>query len=158
MAENDAVITTPRTHLRKIKPDDRPFIERLDWLDTDRVYRRMMKMYEEQGYGFWAAVLAETGDFAGLCGLLDQQVESRYELEVGYHLLHEYRGRGLATEVARAAMEYAFQTLGKSRLISLILPDNAASIGVAGKNGLVLERDAVFRGLDVSVFAIHNDR
>jgi RimJ/RimL family protein N-acetyltransferase len=55
-------------------------------------------------------------------------------------------------------MEYAFRTLEKRRLISLILPANAASTGVAKKNGLALEREAVFRGLEVGVFAIYNDR
>ena len=156
MIDNGVVITTPRTYRRKITLDDRRFVERLDWLDSDRVYRRTMKMYEERAYGFWAVILAETGDFAGLCGLLDQRVEGRYELELGYHLLLEYPGRGLATEAARAVMDYAFQSLGTKRLISIILPDNAASIGVAKKNGLVFEREAVFRGLVVSVFAVHN--
>jgi RimJ/RimL family protein N-acetyltransferase len=156
MIDNGVVITTPRTYMRKITLDDRRFVERLDWLDSDRVYRRTMKMYEERAYGFWAVILAETGNFAGLCGLLDQRVEGRYELELGYHLLPEYQGRGLATEAARAVMDYAFQSLGKKRLISIILPDNAASIGVAKKNGLVFEREAVFRGLVVSVFAVHN--
>jgi RimJ/RimL family protein N-acetyltransferase len=143
--------------MRKLGADDRRLVERLDWLDTDRVYRRTMKMYEQHGYGFWAVILAGTDSFVGLCGLLDQEVEGRYELEVGYHLLPEYQGRGLATEAARAVMEYAFHTLGKKRLISIILPDNAASIGVAKKNGLVPERKAVFRGLDVAIYAVHND-
>lgn len=143
--------------MRKITLDDRRYVERLDWLDSDRVYRRTMKMYEERDYGFWAVILSGTGRFAGLCGLLDQHVDGCHELEVGYHLLPEYRGRGLATEAARAVMDYAFRTLGKKRVISIILPDNDASIGVAKKNGLVLEKEATFRGHDVIVFAARND-
>ena len=132
-------------------------MERLYWLDTDRVYRRTMQMYKEGGYGFWAIVLTDSDCFAGLCGLLDQVIDGCRELEVGYHLLPEHQGRGLATETARAVMQYAFHKLRKRRLISIILPDNDGSIGVAKKNGLVFEKEAVFRDLDVLVFSATRD-
>jgi RimJ/RimL family protein N-acetyltransferase len=54
-------------------------------------------------------------------------------------------------------MQYAFDKLRKRRLISIILPDNEGSIGVAKKNGLVLEKAAVFRDLDVLVFSATRD-
>ena len=43
----------------------------------------------------------------------------------------ESRGRGLATEGARAACEAAFGTLGLERVVSLILPANERSQAVA---------------------------
>jgi RimJ/RimL family protein N-acetyltransferase len=157
MDDDAPIIETPRTFLRRITPEDRGFVERLYWLDTDRVYRRTMQMYKEGGYGFWTIVLTDSGCFAGLCGLLDQDIDGCRELEVGYHLLPEHQGRGLATETARAVMQYAFDKLRKRRLISIILPDNEGSIGVAKKNGLVLEKAAVFRDLDVLVFSATRD-
>ena len=157
MRDDAPIIETPRTFLRRITPQDKGFVQQLYWLDSDRVYRRTMQMYEENGYGFWAIVLADSGCFAGLCGLLDQDIDGCLELEVGYHLLPEHQGRGLATETARAVMQYAFDKLRKRRLVSIILPDNAGSIAVAKKNGLVFEKKAVFRDLDVRVFSARHD-
>jgi RimJ/RimL family protein N-acetyltransferase len=44
-------------------------------------------------------------------------------------------GRGYATEAARASVEYAFNELKQTRVISLIAPANAASIRVAERLG-----------------------
>ncbi len=149
----DWVLETPRIGLRRLTEADRPAVARLDWLDTDRVLARCLAEYETRGHALWALILKDGGAFAGLCGLLAQEVEGRGELEVGYHLLPDFRRRGLAAEAARAVMDYAFRQVGARRIISIILPDNAASIRVALGNGLTFERAARFRGLDVSIYA-----
>jgi RimJ/RimL family protein N-acetyltransferase len=143
--------------LRRLAISDRRDVARPDWLDTDRVYRRTMQMYRDSGYGFWVMMYAADMRFAGLCGLLEQDVDEIRELEVGYHLLPAYRGRGLATEAARAVMDYAFITLRKSRLISIILPDNHASIAVAERNGMQYEKDSVFRQQTVRIYSATAD-
>ena len=48
-------------------------------------------------------------------------------------------GNGYATEGARAALAYAFNTLEKDRVISLIHPENRASIRVAERIGEALQ-------------------
>ena len=63
-------------------------------------------------------------------------------MEVAYLLAREFWGQGLATEAARAIVRYAFDRLGLSRLICLIDPANQASIGVARRIGMTLERRA----------------
>src|SRR5205807_7864742 len=85
-------------------------------------------------------------DHPGFCGLVSQSVEGVEEVEVGYMLDKAYWGRGLATEAARASRDYGFERLGLRRLISLINPENAASLRVAEKNGMRYERDAEFNG------------
>jgi len=67
----------------------------------------------------------------GDCGLVIQEVDGIEELEVGYHFNRKYWGRGFATEAARACMDYAFERLGRRRVISMIRPDNAPSRRVA---------------------------
>ncbi len=153
MRPDEPVIRTQRVTLRGLVESDRRDVARLDWLDTDRVFHRTMQMYRDSGYGFWVMMDRADKQFGGLCGLLDQDIDGTRELEVGYHLLPECRGRGLATEAARAVMDYAFVTLGKSRLISIILPDNHASIAVAEKNGMQYEKDSVFRQQAVRIYA-----
>ena len=49
--------------------------------------------------------------------------------------------------------DYAFNILGLPRVISLIHPQNHASRRVVEKNGMLLEKETVFRGFPVLVFA-----
>jgi ribosomal-protein-alanine N-acetyltransferase len=147
------MLETERLRLRRLTPEDRPAVAALDWLDTDRVLNRCLDGYERHGHALWAVIDKAGGGFVGLCGPIVQEVEGEIELEVGYHLLPAHRGRGFATEAARGVMRYAFDELGAQRVISIILPDNAASIAVALRNGLVCEREARFRGLDVLIYA-----
>jgi RimJ/RimL family protein N-acetyltransferase len=94
---------------------------------------------EHPELGLWATIHRPSGRFIGRCGLLPWTIDDRAEVEVAYLLDKEFWGQGLATEAARAIVEYAFDRLGLSRLICLIDPANQASIGVAEKLGMRLE-------------------
>ena len=65
-------------------------------------------------------------------------------------LLHR---RGFATEAARVALAYAFDTVGADSVCSLIVPQNAASIRVARRLGEHYERALEFHGRAVHVYA-----
>jgi RimJ/RimL family protein N-acetyltransferase len=147
------IVETAHTGMRELTAEDRAAVAMLDWLDTDRVLDRCAEQYRTLGHGLWALELKSDGAFVGLCGLIAQEIEGVDELEVGYHVLPGYRRRGLASEAARGVMDYAFGSLGVDRIVSIIRPDNAASIAVARGNGLAFERAARFRNLDVSIYA-----
>ena len=90
--------------------------------------------------GLWATIYKETGRFIGRCGLLPWTIDGQNEVEVAYTVAREYWGQGLATEAAKAILQYGFGELNLSRLICLIDPDNAASQRVAEKIGMTFER------------------
>jgi ribosomal-protein-alanine N-acetyltransferase len=90
--------------------------------------------------GLWAVVYKETGKFIGRCGLLPWTIDGQPEVEVAYTLAREYWGQGLATEAARAILQYGFEKLNLARLICLIDPQNRASQRVAEKIGMTLEK------------------
>jgi [ribosomal protein S5]-alanine N-acetyltransferase len=121
--------------------------------DAERFVERQIASLEQRSYSLLAVIHKQDDRFIGYCGLLHQQLQWGDEVEVGYMLDKAYWGRGLATEAARACMEDAFQRLGLRRLISLIHPENRASLRVAEKNGLRYERDTPFRGRPVQVYA-----
>ena len=92
--------------------------------------------------GLWATILKETGQLIGRCGLIPWTIDGQHEVEVAFALSRAYWGQGLATEVARALVQYAFENLRLSRLICVIEHDNQASIKVATKIGMSFEREA----------------
>jgi RimJ/RimL family protein N-acetyltransferase len=63
-------------------------------------------------------------------------------------------GRGFATEAARAALAHAFTAMGKTHVISLIRPENAASIRVAERLGERPEGRTELFGKEVLVYGI----
>jgi [ribosomal protein S5]-alanine N-acetyltransferase len=116
--------------------------------------RRVQESYRDRGFGLWVAVLEDSGEFVGQCGLTVQEVERKNEVEIGYLFLRKFWGRGLATEAARAARDHGFNTLGYERLVSLIDPGNLASRRVAEKVGLTLEKEVEKWGKRICVYAI----
>ena len=110
--------------------------------------------HEENGFGLWACVLEETGEFCGQCGLVPQEVGGRREVEVGYLFVRGFWGRGLATEAARASRDFGFGRLGLERLVSLINPENAPSRRVAERIGMRLDKEIEWHGRPTCVYSI----
>ena len=123
--------------------------------EAEEWVRRVQKSYRDHGFGLWVAVLEDSGELAGQCGLTVQSVEGIDEVEIGYLFLRKFWGRGLATEAAMAVRDHGFHTLGYERLVSLIDPGNLASRRVAEKVGLTLEREVWKWNKEICVYAIH---
>jgi ribosomal-protein-alanine N-acetyltransferase len=92
--------------------------------------------------GLWATIHKETNQFIGRCGLIPWTIDGQEDVEVAFALSRAYWGQGLATEAAQGIAQYAFDSLGLSRLICLIEHENQASIRVATKIGMSFEREA----------------
>ena len=103
----------------------------------------------------WATIYKETGEFIGRCGLTPMDIEGHEEIEVGYMLAKEYWGQGLATEAAKAILEYGSNQVGLSRLICVINPENQASSRVALKIGMTLEIDGDVNGEPTLLYSIN---
>lgn len=88
------------------------------------------------GYGRFACVWKETGQVIGFSGI--KFLEEIQETELGYRFLPEYWRKGLATEAGSAVLEFA-KTLGLSRLVAVIHPENEGSKQVALRLGFTLE-------------------
>lgn len=107
------------------------------------------------GFGLWAVVEKRSSTVIGFCGLTRfADLGGQAETEIGYRLARAFWGQGFATEAASAVRDYGFGTLNLSRMISIIDPRNAASIRVAEKVGLRFEKEMLFRGSQVHVYAI----
>ncbi len=63
-------------------------------------------------------------------------------------------GKGYATEGAHRALQYAFNELDKDHVISLIHPENRASIRVAERLGEIPEGTAEVLGIRVIIYGV----
>lgn len=122
--------------------------------ETQEFVNRQLRRYENDGFGPWAVVLKTDSTLIGYCGLIRQMVDAVSEMEIGYLTGREYWRQGFASEAAIACRDYAFHELGVKRLISLIDPANVASIGVARKVGMVLEKQSFWQGKWMNVYSI----
>jgi RimJ/RimL family protein N-acetyltransferase len=104
------------------------------------------------GYGHWAVEEKASGDVIGRLGFLNP--EGWPGFEIGWTLAREHWGKGYAVEGARRALEYAFTELDRDHVISLIHPENRASIKVAERLGEKLEGKTELLGIDVLVYGI----
>ena len=146
-------LTTSRLRFREMTEADLPDIATLDIggsRDPEGWVAWNLRNYEEHGFGLWV-VETHAGRFVGDCGLTMQEVEGEWFVEAGWHVRSDLRGRGYATEAARAVRDAA-RAAGIEHLIAIIRPDNIASQAVAASIGLALERETVKNGGPALVF------
>lgn len=106
-------------------------------------FRRRLRQFQrelrdDQGYAY--LIFSET-DAALLGGLNISNVRRgvAQAASFGYWMGAPYAGRGLMTDAVRAALPFAFGTLGLNRLEAACLPNNVASARVLEKTGFKCE-------------------
>jgi RimJ/RimL family protein N-acetyltransferase len=95
----------------------------------------------------WALFERPGEEFAGRGGLQYTDVLGTRAVEVGWAIVPERWGRGLATELAMTSVEVAFSSLRLREVIAFTLPDNIASRRVMEKAGFAYEREIFHAGL-----------
>jgi len=65
-----------------------------------------------------------------------------------------YWGKGLATEAARAAVQFGFQSLGLERIVALASVENGASQRVIQKLGMSLVEQLNIWGMDCYRYSV----
>jgi RimJ/RimL family protein N-acetyltransferase len=106
-----------------------------------------------RGCGKWAAVERASGRLIGRIGFLNPPYEWP-GIELGWTLSRDVWGRGLATEGARAALDWGFKTLDAGEIVSAIHPDNAPSVRVAERLGERHLRNMALSGVTHHVYGI----
>jgi RimJ/RimL family protein N-acetyltransferase len=161
-----SLIETERLKLREISSDDVAFILALlnepafirnigdrgvrtaadaaHWIET--VARAN---YARLGFGHYTVVLRSTGEPIGICGFRTR--EGLAVPDLGYAILERHWSRGYASEAARAALDYACQSLRLERVAAICAPDNLASRVVLEKLGFGLRETTRLPGEDHDV-------
>jgi RimJ/RimL family protein N-acetyltransferase len=137
-------LSTPRLILRPFVPDDLPALTTLHLEDsfwwyplrgamapeqTASFLNRTMVRYHSDGFAPHAVIDRASDQLIGWAGLAVPYFlpEILPAVEVGWRLAGSFRGRGLATEAGRAAVDWGFTDGGLERLVSIYEPENVAS-------------------------------
>jgi RimJ/RimL family protein N-acetyltransferase len=142
--------TTERLMLRPPGPGDGPGYRALlmhptigEWLrpqplqpfraaDGDAWLAEDERHWERFGFGPWAVIERESGDYLGRVGLRWTDVGDRAGIEVLWAIDPGRHGEGFASEAAAAALDFAAD-LELDEIFAMILPINTASRRVAAK-------------------------
>lgn len=123
--------------------------------ETTREYlRKNLEHWDRYGFGVWILRSKVDGMLVGRSALRHADVDGNDETEIGYALMPEYWGLGLATEVSRAMLQIAFERLGLAEVVAFISPGNLASRRVVEKIGGSYERDIEHAGLPHVLYRI----
>lgn len=147
--------TNSRVTLRRLTLDDAPFILELlndpDFIANiaDRQVRTLedaqrylaagpIDMYERLGYGLWCVELRTTSTQIGICGILKR--DWLEDVDLGFALLPEFRGKGYAMEAARIALARAREVYNVSRVVAIVSRGNERSERLLTKLGMSFEK------------------
>ena len=112
-----------------------------------------MDLYKtEPGYGLYALILKETGDYIGWNEF--HQLDDTDEIEIGYRYFKEFWGNGYAKESSKALVDYGFNTMGEKKLVGVAMPDNTASCRVLEKIGMKFKEMRRYYGVDLAYYEI----
>jgi [ribosomal protein S5]-alanine N-acetyltransferase len=113
--------------------------------ETVRALRVYADILRANGYSFLALVERERDVLVGDAGLNPLGGRGP-DVELGYTVARAEWGRGYATEVGRALVEHAFDTLGVPRVVAQVEPANAASRHVLEKLGMTPREERIAYG------------
>ncbi len=99
---------------------------------------------DADGYGWTAVELVATGQCIGWTGLKETAIEGvapEGSHEIGWRLVPEFWGKGYVTEAASALIDFAFNKVDLSEVISFAVWNNTRSTAVMERLGMRYERD-----------------
>ncbi len=133
-------------YIRPPEPDRGIVRERIETLERYAA--------EHPGLGSKIAVDRQTQAPVATCVLRHVDYQPENDLELGYVIAPEFRGMGLATEIARALAVYAFTWFPVPKVVAVTAPENLLSQKVLLKCGFRLKGNRFIYGSDCLEFEL----
>lgn len=118
-------------------------------------FERKLRHWQRYGFGQWLFRDRASGATIGRGGPQHTTVSGRDEVEIGWAVVPERWGEGLATELAWASLEVVFGPLALEEVIAYTQVDNLASRRVMEKTGFVFERDLTVQARPFVLYRRH---
>lgn len=162
------ILETKRLYLRNFETSDLKelarmyaddeimrYIGRGGALNTAHVLRMLehwKHAADDPGYSIWAVIDKHDNKLIGHCGF--QFLKIINEVEIAYLLDKPYWGKGYATEIAAATLNYGFEKFGFRNIVAIIYPENKPSIRVIEKMNMKYLYEHEFYGKNLLVYGM----
>lgn len=161
------IAETPRLLLRELQPTDAQSFYALNsnpnvirytgntafaTEDEAKEFLENYSDYQLNGYGRWAVILKDSGQFIGWCGL--KYDADTQQTDIGFRFFEEEWGKGYATESAEACLHVGLNQFRLACIIGRAMKANTASIRVLEKLGLTYEQDILLEGEEAVLYKI----
>jgi len=146
---DEIIILEADEEVKRYSGGVRSAIEAEDYLNTYLDYNKKHKTL-----GLWAVIDKENSSFLGFVCL--KNMDNTNHIEIGYRLHKHAWGRGVATEISKAVMEYGWTKLNLESIVGVVEPGNTASQRVLEKLGLKYIRDDFFYRSEVKFYEMKN--
>jgi ribosomal-protein-alanine N-acetyltransferase len=123
--------------------------------ETATALRTYGDVLERRGYSFLAVTEREGGALIGDGGL-HPLAGIGPDVELGYTLARSAWGKGYATELGQALVDYAFTVLRVPRVVAQVEPANTASRRVLAKLGMSERGERIAYGRPHLLYAVES--
>jgi RimJ/RimL family protein N-acetyltransferase len=151
---------TQRLLLRRWLPSDREpfaalnadprvmeyFPSLLSRAESDTLADRIAEGFAQRSFGFWAVEIPHVAPFAGFVGLSVPRFDAHFTpcVEIGWRLAQPFWNSGYASEGARAALKFGFETLQLEEIVAFTATGNLRSRRVMERIGMTYDPAADF--------------
>lgn len=116
--------------------------------EAEELFRRWLEQWQRHGAGYWTIWATDDGELLGFCGLKFVKLHSRRVLNLFCRLAPQHWGRGIGSEAASAAVQWARSHWPEVPIIARVRPANHASRKLAERCGLQRAADLDTDGED----------
>ena len=117
------------------------------------LFRTTLEDYGETPMGRWGIFSTLGNDFIGMCLIRDFKYVTG-QTEIGYALGKTYWGKGIATELSKALVDYCLTSMDAKEIVAITDLDNIASQRVLQKAGLKRLSNLKREGIEWAYFRI----
>jgi len=152
MKNEDYLFKSERLGFRKWKTEDliefaklnsdeevmEHFPQTLSNIEVEAFIERLNNHFTKNGFTYYATEIHKTKEFIGMIGIALQEYITEFTpaIDIGWRLKRSAWGKGYATEGAKRCINYAFDELEISRIISVCTINNTKSEHVMKKIGM----------------------
>ncbi len=117
--------------------------------------QKQLQRYQEGTFGLQAIIDKKSKNIVGHCGLLLQKINNKLEVEIGYHILPEFRRQQYASDAVQLFVKYAFESGICHSLVCMIHEKNFKSEKVALKNGFKFDFQIVIDHQKINIYRLN---
>ncbi|MEP6805853.1 MAG: GNAT family N-acetyltransferase [Flavobacterium sp.] len=117
------------------------------------MFNELLENYKNKNLSRWAIFNTSNNDFIGIC-VARIFAYNTNQIEIGYVLSRKYWGKGIATEVCKAIMQYSFANTTTKEVVAITDINNSGSQNVLQKAGFLRLENLIRNEEEIAYFMI----